>query len=68
VIKGRHHFPYDASGHTTILVVQEGKETWVEVMPRNAGLLYHVRIVEREAMKQDVVAAISESACGHEPT
>ncbi len=39
---------------TTIVIEKQGKETWVEVMPLNSG--YAVRIVERQAMKQDVVA------------
>ena len=47
---------FDDGSRTTILFEKEGKETWVEVLPRNQGYLYHVRMVEREGMKQDVVA------------
>lgn len=39
---------------TTLLVAKEGAETWVDVYSGNG--LYWLTIVEREAMKQDVVA------------
>ncbi|RPI27697.1 MAG: hypothetical protein EHM61_07560 [Acidobacteria bacterium] len=47
---------FDSGSATTILIEKDGKEIWVEVLPRNAASMYHLRIVERETMKQDVVA------------
>jgi outer membrane protein OmpA-like peptidoglycan-associated protein len=41
---------------TTILIVKDGKETWVEVNPVPAGYAYTLRIMERQAMEQRVVA------------
>lgn len=41
---------------TTILISKGGKETWVEVAPVPAGYEYSLRILERQAMQQDVVA------------
>lgn len=41
---------------TTLQVARDGKEIWVEVYPMNTGNIYDLIIVEREAMKQDVVA------------
>ncbi len=40
--------------NTTLRIARDGKETWVEVYTRAAT--YYVTIVERQAMKQDVVA------------
>lgn len=48
---------YDADSaymNTTLRVVKDGRETWVEVYTRAAT--YYVTIVERQEMKQDVVA------------
>jgi len=39
---------------STIMIQKDGKETWVEVKPFAAG--YELFIVEKEAMKQEVVA------------
>jgi outer membrane protein OmpA-like peptidoglycan-associated protein len=41
---------------TTILIAKDGNETWVEVSPVPAGYEYTLRIIEREAMEQKVVA------------
>lgn len=40
---------------TTLQIVREGREIWVEVYPLSANL-YRLTIVEKEAMKQDIVA------------
>ncbi|RPJ58413.1 MAG: OmpA family protein [Acidobacteria bacterium] len=42
---------------TTILITKNGQETWVEVTPVMSGQEYWVKIVERQEMKQDVVAS-----------
>ncbi len=41
---------------TTIMIVREGKEIWVEVATLQAGYQYDLTIVERQAMKVDVQA------------
>jgi outer membrane protein OmpA-like peptidoglycan-associated protein len=41
---------------TTILIAKDGKETWVEVGPVPAGYAYTLRIMERQAMEQKVLA------------
>jgi len=41
---------------TTILISKGGMETWVEVAPAPAGYEYTLRILERQAMRQDVLA------------
>jgi len=41
---------------TTILIEKDGKETWVEVSPAPAGYEYQLKIIERQAMEQKVVA------------
>jgi len=41
---------------TTILIAKDGKETWVEVSPVPNGYEYTLRIMERQAMEQKVVA------------
>ena len=40
--------------NTTLRIAKDGRETWVEVLTRAAT--YYVTIVERQEMKQDVVA------------
>ncbi len=40
----------------TLRLVKDGRETWTEVKAAN-GMTYYLTIVEREAMKQDVVAS-----------
>ncbi len=40
----------------TLRLVKDGRETWTEVKAAN-GATYYLTIVEREAMKQDVVAS-----------
>ncbi|RPJ86874.1 MAG: OmpA family protein [Acidobacteria bacterium] len=42
---------------TTIQITKNGQETWVEVSPVMSGQEYWVKIVERQEMKQDVVAS-----------
>ncbi len=41
---------------TTILIAKDGKETWVEVSPVPNGYEYTLKIMERQAMEQKVVA------------
>ncbi|HRY44223.1 MAG TPA: OmpA family protein [Thermoanaerobaculia bacterium] len=48
---------HDSDGaymNTTLRIPKDGRETWVEVLTRAAT--YYVTIVERQEMKQDVVA------------
>ena len=45
---------YEDSHTSTIMLRKDGKETWVEVKPWQTG--YELFIVEKEAMKQEVVA------------
>ena len=46
------HGPYTA---TTLRIARDGRETWAEIQSGD-GATYYVTIVEREVMKQDVVA------------
>lgn len=46
----------DNPNMTTIKISRDNKETWVEVAPVPNGYEYTLRIIEKEAMKQDVVA------------
>mgnify|MGYP001274375737 CR=1 FL=1 len=49
--------PHDSDAaymNTTLRIAKDGRETWVEVLTR--GATYYVTIVERQEMKQDVVA------------
>lgn len=39
---------------STIMIQKDGRETWVEVKPWQTG--YHLFLIEKEAMKQEVVA------------
>jgi OmpA-OmpF porin, OOP family len=63
----------DATGPntaTTLRVARDGRETWAEIQSNGDGQGYYVTIVERQAMKQDVVAnadALSSglAATGH---
>jgi outer membrane protein OmpA-like peptidoglycan-associated protein len=41
---------------TTIRIARNGQETWVAVEAFNEGRLYELNIIERQLMKQDVVA------------
>jgi OmpA-OmpF porin, OOP family len=41
---------------TTLRLVKDGRETWTEIKAAN-GATYYLTIVEREAMKQDVIAS-----------
>jgi OmpA-OmpF porin, OOP family len=44
-------------GHETVLMIARGgKETWAHVVPRYGGKEYHLIIVERQLMQQDVTA------------
>jgi OmpA-OmpF porin, OOP family len=47
---------YEDQQRTTLRVAKNDLETWLEIMPVNGGLSYYVRIVERQAMKQEVTA------------
>jgi len=50
---------YTDGRSTTLLVSRNGNETWAYVLPYYGGKEYHLIIVERQAMKQDVVADAS---------
>jgi outer membrane protein OmpA-like peptidoglycan-associated protein len=55
---------------TTVRVARDGRETWAEIKSNGDGQAYYVTIVERELMKQEVVAnadALSKglAAVGH---
>jgi len=41
---------------TTLMIARDGKETWAFLEPLYGGKEYHLWIVEKEGMKQDVVA------------
>ncbi len=61
------HGAYSA---TTLRIARDGRETWAEIKNNGDGQTYYVTLVEREAMKQDVVAnaeALSSglAATGH---
>jgi outer membrane protein OmpA-like peptidoglycan-associated protein len=43
----------DENGYTTIVLNKGGKELWMEIHT-NAGYVYDLTIIEKEAMKQDV--------------
>jgi outer membrane protein OmpA-like peptidoglycan-associated protein len=46
-----------ADGHaTTLMIARGGKETWAYLLPYYSGKEYHLIIVERQLMKQDVTA------------
>lgn len=45
---------HEDSRSSTIMIQKDGRETWVEVKPWQTG--YNLFIIEKEAMKQDVVA------------
>jgi OmpA-OmpF porin, OOP family len=47
---------FDNPNMTTIKISKDNKETWVEVSPVPNGYEYTLKIVEKEGMKQDVVA------------
>lgn len=47
----------------TLRLVKDGRETWSEVKAAN-GATYYLTIVEREAMKQDVIASAAALANG----
>ena len=46
----------DNPASTTLLIARDKKESWVYVQPFYGGKEYHLIIVERETMQQDVVA------------
>jgi OmpA-OmpF porin, OOP family len=43
-------------GWTTLMIAQEGREIWALVQPYYSGKEYHLVIVEKQGMQQDVVA------------
>ena len=47
---------HDAYGKTTLRVTKKEQETWAEISSVGDGMSYYLTIVERQAMKQDVVA------------
>jgi len=48
---------YEDRTGTTIQIAKDGQETWVELDAGHTGQEYWLRIVERQGMKQDVVAS-----------
>jgi OmpA-OmpF porin, OOP family len=46
----------DHPNMTTIKISKDNKETWVEVSPVPNGYEYSLKIIEKEMMKQDVIA------------
>ncbi len=69
-IGGKVVFDDNFNRTSTIVLQKEGKETWVEVRSYNA--MYRITIVEKETMKQEVVADAAAmgndiSATGHVP-
>ncbi|MGD1147984.1 MAG: OmpA family protein [Thermoanaerobaculaceae bacterium] len=46
----------DGYGTTTLRITKKGLESWAEIKTNGNGLGYYVTIIERQAMKQDVVA------------
>jgi OmpA-OmpF porin, OOP family len=55
---------FEDRGRTTIVIAKDGKETWVEVTPIPNGYEYTLRIMERQAMEQKVVAGAAEFKAG----
>jgi outer membrane protein OmpA-like peptidoglycan-associated protein len=53
-IGGKVVFDDDFNKASTIIVEKDGKETWLEV--RSYNNMYRLNIIERETMKQEVVA------------
>jgi OOP family OmpA-OmpF porin len=47
---------FDDSRRTTIRIAKNGQETWVALEAFNDGRKYELNIIERQQMKQDVVA------------
>jgi OOP family OmpA-OmpF porin len=47
---------YEDQSRTTIVVAKGGNETWVDVSPIPNGYEYSLTIVERQAMRQNVLA------------
>ena len=47
---------YDNTYQTTLRIVKNGHENWIEVEPSGGGNAYYIRIVERQAMQQQVTA------------
>jgi OmpA-OmpF porin, OOP family len=48
---------YDNPEQTTLWIVKNDQETWVEITTVGGGNSYYVRIVERQAMQQEVAAS-----------
>ena len=59
---------YENSTMTTIKIVQDQKTIWVEVSPVPNGDEYILRILEQQAMKQDVVADAEALKAGLQAT
>ena len=47
---------YSDERRTTVRIARSGQETWVALEAFNEGRLYELNIIERQTMKQDVVA------------
>jgi OOP family OmpA-OmpF porin len=47
---------YETSYNTYLKFVKDGKETWVDVRINLGGEWYNITIIEKEAMKQEIVA------------
>jgi outer membrane protein OmpA-like peptidoglycan-associated protein len=52
-VLGDVHGPNTA---TTLRIIRDGRETWAEIKSNGDGQAYYLTIVERQAMRQDVVA------------
>jgi len=55
---------WDDVRRTTIRIVKNGQETWVALEAFNEGRQYELNIIERQQMKQDVVADIAALQSG----
>ena len=55
-IGGKVLFDANAGQGTTLMLSRNGQETWAFVQPFYGGKEYHLTIIERQAMQQDVVA------------
>lgn len=55
-IGGKTMFDSTGPQGTTIMLSRNGQETWAYVQPFYGGKEYHLTIIERQAMQQDIVA------------
>jgi len=55
---------FDDKNRTTIVIAKGGNETWVEVTPTMGGAEYWLRIMERQAMQQNVMGSAAVFKAG----